>query len=408
MLITAKSAWAHHTSHSSTITITITIIVIVIETMRSGSISPSTSIRSFNSESDSEASDDTSRYADMSAEELTSIWERRNLAYFDRRQRKLAEERQQQHPDLSGGDVSVAHDSCSSNSNSSASALEQLGAGFAATSSSPHPQTQRAQQRQQLTRPAGFTCAADDPQWRALTSRNIMGDCYDSKRASREPAYHDAWVSCQRLVNMRRSGAAAAGNFIPTNPRLAALLEHRRLEVARERYEEETTVQREHQFTQVGVGADQQHDNDSNNMMLDDYRASQEPSPLASLSAQQAAEQAAEYERVNQEHRLQQQEFTAHAQGNNSNLKTASIDCSAGAGEKSVQLPVKNSYYMALPYPTQQLPKSVYCDQCNCELFTSHLAKRFFCQTCGSVACVPVPNVDSSFDEKMQDAEDQD
>ena len=64
-----------------------------------------------------------------------------------------------------------------------------------------------------------------------------MGDYYDPERASREPAYHNAWISCERLVNMNRSGASA-GNFIPTNPRLAALLELRRLEVAQERYAE--------------------------------------------------------------------------------------------------------------------------------------------------------------------------
>ena len=164
-----------------------------------------------------------------------------------------------------------------------------------------------------------------------------MGD-YNPERAGREPAYHDAWVSCQRLVNMRRSGAAAAGNFIPTNPRLAALLEQRKLEVAvaRDRYEEGITV------------------------------------------------------------------------GKNSNLKTPSSENSAGENSVQLPVPVKNSYYMALPYPTQLLPKSVYCDRCNCELFTSPLAKRFFCQNCGSVACVPMPNAEASFDEKMQDAEDQD
>ena len=144
--------------------------------MRSRSVSPSTSIRS-----DSDNSDDTSRYANMTEEEVNAIWERRNLAYFDRRQRKLAEERQQQ--DLSGCDDDlVAHQS--SSSDSSASIQEQLGAGL-----------------HQLTRPAGFVCAADSPQWRAFTSRNIFGD-YDPERASREPAYHNAWISCERLVNI--------------------------------------------------------------------------------------------------------------------------------------------------------------------------------------------------------------
>ena len=81
--------------------------------------------------------------------------------------------------------------------------------------------------------------------------------------------------------------------------------------------------------------------------MLDDYNysASQEPSPFASLSTQQAAaKQAAEaeYEQLNQAHRLQLQGFAAHAQGN---LKTPSLESSAR--EKSVQIPVKNNYYMA-------------------------------------------------------------
>ena len=66
--------------------------------MRSRSISPSTSIRSrcYSENSDSDDSDDTSQYAGLTAEELNEIWERRNLAYFDRRQRKLAEERERQ------------------------------------------------------------------------------------------------------------------------------------------------------------------------------------------------------------------------------------------------------------------------------------------------------------------------
>jgi hypothetical protein len=128
----------------------------------------------------------------MTEEEVNAIWERRNLAYFDRHQRKLAEERQQQ--GLSGcDDDSVDHHS--SSSDSSASFQEQLGAEAA-----PSVQ-QRGQQRHQLTRPAGFVCAADSPQWRAFTSRNIFGD-YDPERASREPAYHNAWISCERLVNI--------------------------------------------------------------------------------------------------------------------------------------------------------------------------------------------------------------
>jgi hypothetical protein len=40
-------------------------------------------------------------------------------------------------------------------------------------------------------------------------------------------------------------------------------------------------------------------------------------------------------------------------------------------------------------------------------LYAPPLAKRFFCQTCGSVARVPVQGAEARFEEKMQDAEDQ-
>eukprot|EP00984_Skeletonema_dohrnii_P015712 scaffold6843_cov97-Skeletonema_dohrnii-CCMP3373.AAC.1 len=399
--------------------------------MRSRSVSPSTSIRS-----DSDNSDDTSRYANMTEEEVNAIWERRNLAYFDRHQRKLAEERQQQ--GLSGcDDDSVDHHS--SSSDSSASNQEQLGAGL-----------------HQLTRPAGFVCAADSPQWRAFTSRNIFGD-YDPERASREPAYHNAWISCERLVNMNRSGASA-GNFIPTNPRLAALLELRRLEVAQERYAEEISriqqqlsqggaaqqhnlmmadgssalqeipssaaapthaaqqaaayerLHQSHMLEQqrgsVAYGAAQQH-----NMMVSGGASSQESPAFAAAvpaAVQQAAQQAAEYERLNQVHRLRQQESAAHARhGSNSSPKSSSSGSSVGE-DKTADPTAKTSYSMALPFPTQQLTKYVFCDQCNCALYTTPLAKRFFCQTCGSVSGVPVQGADARFEEKMQDAEDQD
>eukprot|EP00984_Skeletonema_dohrnii_P016276 scaffold7189_cov111-Skeletonema_dohrnii-CCMP3373.AAC.2 len=397
--------------------------------MRSRSVSPSTSIRS-----DSDNSDDTSRYANMTEEEVNAIWERRNLAYFDRHQRKLAEERQQQ--DLSGCDEdSVDHHS--SSSDSSASFQEQLGAGL-----------------QQLTRPAGFVCAADSPQWRAFTSRNIFGD-YDPERASREPAYHNAWISCERLVNMNRT--AATGNYIPTNPRLAALLELRRLEVAQERYAEEISriqqqisqggaaqqhnmmmadgssalqeipssaaapthaaqqaaayerLHQSHMLEQqqgsVAYGAAQQH-----NMMVSGSVSSQESPAFAAAvpaAVQQAAQQAAEYERLNQAHRLRRQDSAAHVRhGSNSSPKSSSSGSSVG--DKTADPTAKSSYSMALPFPTQQLTKYVFCDQCNCALYTTPLAKRFFCQTCGSVSGVPVQGAEERFEEKMQDAEDQD
>jgi len=361
--------------------------------MRSRSISPSTSIRSrYSDDSDSDDSDDTSRYAGLTAQELNAIWERRNLAYFDRRQRLLAEERQQQ--GLSGLDDDSSVAQHSSSSDSSASVQEQLGA-----ESAPSVQ-HRGQQRQQLTRPAGFVCAADDPQWRDFTSHNIFGD-YEPERARREPAYHNAWMSCERLVNMHRSGATA-GNFIPSNPRLAALLEHRRLEVARERHEEETDMQRQQQFSQGQGGAAQQH-----NMMVDGSASSQETPAFAAAvpaAAQQAAQQAAACERLNQAHRLQPS--AAHAHHGSNSPKSSSSDSSVG--DKSVDPTAKISYYLALPYPTQQLTKPMFCDQCNCTLYTSPLAKRFFCQTCGAVSSVPMQGADASFEEKMQDAEDED
>lgn len=333
----------------------------------------------------------------MTEEELNEIWERRNLAYFDRRQRKLAEERErqrQQQEDLSGGDDSVAHNNSSRSNNSSDSIEEQLGAGSEASSSS---SSQSGRQRQPLTRPEGFVCAADHPAWQDFISRNIMGE-YDPERARREPAYHNAWVSCERLVNMNR-GAAAAGNFIPTNPRLAALLEQRRLEVARERYEEEAARRLQQQLQ---GGADQ-HDN---MMGLDGGASHENPSFTTSAAAHAVAEQqAAEYERLNQAHKLQQQQSVAHAHGSSSNLKSSSTESSAG--EKTVRK-ADNSYYMALPYATQHLVKPVRCGHCNIALYTSPLAKRFFCQMCGCVSCVPSQGADASFEEKMQDAEDQD
>lgn len=336
--------------------------------MRSRSISPSTSIRSFCSDdSDSDDSDETSRYAGMTEEELNAIWERRNLAYFDRRQRLLAEGRER-------GDDSVGHQSSSSSSAS----------------------VQRDQQ--QLVRPADYICAAQDPAWRDMTSRNIMGE-YDPERAAREPAYHNAWISCQRLVNMHRSGATS-GNYVPTNPRLAALMEQHRHEVAHARHEEQA-VQRQQA---LGGGTD-----DFQHAVVDGSAPQLNPSSFSyALSATAAAQQAAAYERFNQAHLLQQQEsYTAHAHGSTCSLKSSSSQ-SSNSRDKSVQSITPQSYHMALPFMTQQLTKSVRCAQCNCSLFTNPLAKRFFCQACGSVTAVPVQCDEARFEEKMQDAEDED
>ncbi|KAL7432770.1 hypothetical protein ACHAXM_003254 [Skeletonema potamos] len=348
--------------------------------MRSRSISPSTSIRSHSSDNSNsdDSCDDTSRYAGLTEEELNEIWERRNLAYFDRRQQLLAEERERQQQGM-GGDEAAAHNGSDTSSHSSASVEEQLGAGFASSA-----RQQRVQQ-QQITRPAGFICAAEDPQWREMTSRNIMGE-YDPHRASRDPAYQNAWMSCQRIVNMNRSGAAA-GNFIPTNPRLATLLEHRRLEMARERYEEAATRWQQRVMVEGSVSQE------NHSFALS-----------AGVPTVLQQQQAAEYDRLNQAQRLQQRDSDAHAHGNSS-LKSSSSE--SNAGEKRFQPINQASYYLALPHPTQQLTKYVSCAQCNCTLYTNPLAKRFFCQTCGCVSTVRQGAVDS-FEEKMQDAEDHD
>eukprot|EP00984_Skeletonema_dohrnii_P034859 scaffold33770_cov235-Skeletonema_dohrnii-CCMP3373.AAC.2 len=262
-------------------------------------------------------------------------------------------------------------------------------------------------------------------------------------------------MSCERLVNMNRSGATSAGNYIPTNPRLAALLELRRLEVAHERYEEEIARRQqsqggaaqqhdmmvvdgssalqeipssaaapthaaqqaaayeplhqshmlEQQRGSVAYGAAQQH-----NMMVYGSASSQESPAFAAAvpaTVQQAAQQAAEYERLNQAHRLRQQESVAHARhGSNSSPKSSSSGSSVG--DKTADPTAKTSFSLALPFPFQQLAKYVFCDQCNCALYAPPLAKRFFCQTCGSVARVPVQGAEARFEENMQDAEDQD
>eukprot|EP00985_Skeletonema_marinoi_P029971 scaffold29880_cov113-Skeletonema_marinoi.AAC.1 len=169
---------------------------------------------------------------------------------------------------------------------------------------------QRDQQEQQIAPPSGFICAADDPQWREMTSHNIMGD-YDPQRASRDPAYQYAWTSCQRLVNMRRSGVNP-DDFIPTNPRLAALLEHRRRENARERHEEETVLQQ------------QQEDHSSSFHQGRRRAVDQQPDTgvegdATTLPGNMLATQATEYNRLNEVHRLQRE-----SQASSNNLKRSS------------------------------------------------------------------------------------
>ena len=96
---------------------------------------------------------------------------------------------------------------------------------------------------------------------------------------------------------MNRSGASA-GNFIPTNPRLAALLELRRLEVAQERYAAE--ISRIQQQLSQG-GAAQQH-----NMMMADGSSALQEIPSSAAAPTHAAQQAASYERLYQSHMLEQ------------------------------------------------------------------------------------------------------
>ncbi|KAL7436454.1 hypothetical protein ACHAXM_005365 [Skeletonema potamos] len=361
---------------------------------RSRSISPSTSIRSHSADdSDSDDSgDDTSRYAGLTEDELMTIWERRNLAYFDRRQRLLAEDRKRQQQEEQDGDAAMSGEEESA---AMSTEVEQQQVGMPREFSAPLSSVQREQhqqhQQQQQARPAAYRCAIDDPLWRDMTSRNIMGEVYNPHRGNSDPAYRNAWIACQRLVNMNRSGADPDG-FIPTNPRLAALLEHRRREIARERYEEEAARHRQQQeihpsFYQVGAAVEQGVDGDT----------STSSSPPGDLVAAQADE----YERRNQARRLQQQELQC-----SSNSRKSYSSGSSSGSEKSVTIAQNRSYYLALPYPTQQLIKFVVCTSCNCALYTTPVAKRFFCQTCGRVSSTPRLDDDASYEEKIQDAED--
>jgi len=299
------------------------------------------------------------------------IWERRNLAYFDRRQRLLAEERQQQQQgvDMSAPLSSVQRDQ--------------------------QQQQQQGQEQQGQEQPR-FICAADDPQWREMSSRNIMGD-YDPQRASREPAYQNAWISCQQLVNMNRPGADP-NDFVPTNPRLAALLEDRKREIARERHEEQIALsqsQRQQQreeghfsFRQGGV-ADQQ-DTDAEGDAV---------TPPGNMAAAQATEGKV----LNQVHRLQRT-----SQSSSSSSSSRKRSSSGSSREKHVSNGPDRSYYLALPYATSHFFKSVVCTSCNCAVYTTPVAMRFFCQNCGRASSIPRCNDEFGYEEKMQDAEDQD
>ena len=365
--------------------------------MRSRSISPSTSIKSYcsgNSDSD-DSGDDTSRYAGLTEEELNEIWERRNLAYFDRRQRLLAEERERQRLQPQQQQQNVNDD-------------DLMDSSIDSDSNSVGEEVQR-DAHQRLVRPAGYRCAADDPRWRDMTSRNIMGE-YDPERASREPAYRNAWISCQRLVNLNRSGVTSGG-FVPSNPRLAEMMEQRRREVAQERHELEV-ARRQQQQQQQQFQAE---------AVLPPYAyasaaasSSQQEQVPSFATCTAAVQQAAEYDRLNQAHLLQQYE-SSHAAAQGGGYKSSSSEQSSPGEGKSAPPTsayytptVENSYYMALPYPTQYLTKPVTCPRCNVLLYTSQFAKRFYCQTCCSVAAVPFQNEEARLEEKMQDVEDAD
>ena len=319
---------------------------------RPRSISPSTSIRSFNSfdSEDSDESDPNEKYAGMTEEELMNLWERRNLYYFDRRQRLLAEAEQKQEQE----------------------------------------EQQQCQQEDDMGEEDGDeemeqSYASENPQWEDVTSRNIMGD-YDPQRNTdpAAPVYQNAWMSCQRLVNMNRS-VSSADSYIPSNPRLAALLENQRAEMARERHQEEEYRQGNYFSTHYQDGAVEEV-----GMEVDGGATSSTCCPThqaysASVTTAQAA-QAAEYERLSEAHRRS-------VSGKNNS--------SSGKKEKSTQV---KSYYLALPYQTQQFVKSVFCTTCNCSLYTIPVAKMFFCQTCGSISSVPRQGYEEG---KIQDAEDQ-
>jgi len=264
------------------------------------------------------------------------IWERRNLAYFDRRQRLLAEQRQRQQQPQQGEDM---------NRDSTEVEEPQVGVPpeLSAAASSSVPRDQQQPQQRFSRQTTGFMCAADHPQWRETTSRNIMGD-YDphSHRARREPAYLHAWMASQRLVNMNRSGVDR-DDFIPTNPQLAAFRQGEAVD---------------HQ----GMGMDIDAEGDT---------AAAATSPDKMLSAQTATEE----KRSSQVQR--------EAQGSTTGKRSSSGN--------SLERHVTTAYYVALSYPTQQL-KAVLCASCNCALYTAPVAMRFFCQACGRLSFVPSGN----------------
>jgi ribosomal protein S27AE len=251
--------------------------------------------------------------------------------------------------------------------------------------------------------------ATENPVWRDVTSRNMMGE-YDPQNT--DPAYHNSWMACQRLVNMHRPEALeAANNFIPTNPRLAALLENQRIENARERYEEQqqlqqgSTSRRQREWSSAPSFP---QDQDDQGMDVDEDEegvgasstttSSSSPPTSSSIAYQQ---QVAEYERLHQAHMLQQRQRTDA----NSSPKSDSSGSSRSSKYKNVDSADQN-YYVALPQATRTLTTPCVCTRCNSALFTAALAKRFYCQSCGCITSLPRMDAEACYEEKMQDAAD--
>lgn len=377
---------------------------------RSRSLSPSTSIKSHlsdNSSDSDESSADDNRYAGLTEDELYEIWQRRNLAYFDRRQR-MAEERE--------GQQSA---SSSSPPNSSNEVAQQHSGGVSGSSGEVppprvNPPTAAASAQNQTS---AYGDATENPVWRDVTSRNMMGE-YDPQNT--DPAYHNSWMACQRLVDMHRPEALeAANNFIPSNPRLAALLENQRLENARERYEEQqhgsSTRRRQREWSsapsfpqdQDGQGMDVDEDGEgvgasspTTTFGASSTTSSSSLPPTSSIAYQQ---QVAEYERLHQAYMLQQRQRQQTA--SNSSPDTESDSSSRSSKYKSVDSAGQNCY-IALPQTTRTLTRPCVCTGCNLALYTAALAKRFYCQSCGCVTSLPRMDAEACYEEKMQDAAD--
>ncbi len=363
---------------------------------RSRSLSPSTSIKSHfsdNSSDSEESSADDNRYAGLTEDELYEIWQRRNLAYFDRRQRMEGQQ-----------------SASSSSSPNSSNEVAQHHSGDVSGSGGEVPPNPPAAAASAQNQTSAYRDATENPVWRDVTSRNMMGE-YDPQNT--DPAYHNSWMACQRLVNMHRPEALeAANNFIPSNPRLAALLENQRIENARERYEEQqqlqqgSTSRRQRELSSVPSFPQDQDDQgmdvdeDGEGVGASSTTSSSSPPPTSSSIAYQ--QQVAEYERLHQAHVLQQRQRT---DANSSPKSDDSSGSSRSSKYKNVDSAGQN-YYVALPQTTKALTRPCVCTGCNLALYTAALAKRFYCQSCGCITSLPRMDADTCYEEKMQDAAD--